>query len=71
MTYVAHFFERLTDTLRPLHSTAVGGETVEEAHAAAVALLPSVQGALGFRLCDHSDRQVDIYVPVDAIHPGG
>ena len=65
MEYVAHYFERMTDTLRSLYSVGVAGETVEDAHAAALALLPSVNGALGFRLCDRTDRQVDIYVPAD------
>ena len=69
--FVAHFFEGMSDTLNSLYSTDVAGETLEEARAAAIVLLPTINGALGFRICDRTDRQVDIYVPVDSIAPGG
>lgn len=67
MQFVAHYFEHLSDTLRSLYSTEVAGETIEEARAAAISLLPTVSGALGFRVCDSGDRQLDIYVPPDLI----
>lgn len=70
MQYTAHYFEGLLGTLHPLYSVAVPGETIEEARAAAVVLLATVHGAMGFRLCDGADRQVDIYVPVDLLHHG-
>lgn len=71
MRFVVHFFAHLTDTLRSICSIEVSGETLEEAHSAAVTLLPTVNGAMGFRLCDSADRQLDVYVPVDSIAPGG
>ena len=70
MEYIAHFFEHLTDTLRPLCSVNLPGESIEEARATAIALLPTINGAMGFRICDRTDRQLDIYVPVDSIAPG-
>jgi hypothetical protein len=68
--FTAHYFEHLTDTLRSLYSADINVESLEEAHTAAAVLLPTIPGALGFRLCDKTDRQLDIYVPVDAIAPG-
>ena len=70
MEYVAHFFEHLTDTLRPLHSVNLPGESLEDARAAAIVLLPTINRAMGFRICDRTDRQLDIYVPPDSIAPG-
>jgi hypothetical protein len=67
MQYVAHYFSRLSESLRSIRSVAVAGETVEEAHASAVAVLPHVANAIGFRLCDLTDRQVDIHVPNERI----
>jgi hypothetical protein len=69
MQYRAHFFSRLSDTLRPLHSVNVEGETPEEARAAALSILPRIRGAIGFRICDGTDRQVDIYAPHGLILP--
>jgi hypothetical protein len=63
MQYTAHYFQGLNDSLRSMHSAPVPGETVEEARQAAITLLPIIRGAIGFRLCDRTDRQVDIYVP--------
>jgi hypothetical protein len=67
MEYRAHFFKHINDSLRPTFSATVPGQTVEEARASALILLPTVPGAIGFRLCDRTDRQVDIYVPTDSL----
>jgi hypothetical protein len=70
MQFVAHYFKRLKDSLRAVHSIPVVGETVEEARISALAALPSVRGAIGFRLCDRTDRQVDICVPEEFLGEG-
>lgn len=69
--YVAHYFEHLTDTLRSLQSVSIEAGKVDEARAAANLLLSKIHGAIGFRICDGTGRQLDIYVPVDSIAPGG
>lgn len=63
MQFVAHYFSHLSESLKSVYSVPVVGETVEEARASAVAVLPDIRDAIGFRLCDLTDRQVDIHVP--------
>jgi hypothetical protein len=67
MQYTAHYFLNLNDSLRSMHSVNVPGETVEDAREQAITLLPGIRGAIGFRLCDRTDRQVDIYVPPHSV----
>jgi hypothetical protein len=69
MEYRAHFFRHINDSLRPVFSASVPGQTIDEARAAALTLLPDVHAAIGFRLCDRTDRQVDIYVPPEKLVP--
>ena len=68
MEYRAHFFRHITDSLRPVYSVNVQGETTSDARNAALLLLPNVRDAVGFRLCDRTDRQVDIYVPPEHLN---
>ena len=63
MQYTAHYFKHLNDSLRSIHSTPVDGETIAQAREAAIGILAGTPDAAGFRLCDRTDRQVDIYVP--------
>lgn len=71
MEYKVHFFARLTDTSRSMHSVRLGGASIDEVRATATAMLRGIPDAMGFRICDRNDRQLDIYVPVDGLGPLG